>query len=100
MKREEIVSALAVGARKSVCVMLDRPAEIQGYVLAVSLHAGNRVQVAFEVEGLDEGGAYFWGSYPTLDSALTSLEQFLGKPLEDWVRPRLDPTRTGGAAPD
>ncbi len=98
MRRDEITSAITVGAWKEVYVLLDRPSEIPGYVRSISLHAGNRVQVAFEVEGLDEGGAYFWGVYPTHDDAISALEQFLGKPVEDWAVPYLEPS--GQVAPD
>jgi hypothetical protein len=68
--------------------------EFQGYVRTISLHTGNRVQVAFDIEGHDEGGAYFWGTYPDLEHAIGALETFLCKPLSAWALPHLE---TAGA---
>ncbi len=100
MGREEIVSTIAVGAGKSICVLMDRPSAFPGYVRLISLHSDNRIQVAFEVDGLDEGGAYFWATYPTFDALLASLEQFLRKPVQDWQRPYLEELPRGRVVPD
>jgi hypothetical protein len=100
MEREEITSAIEVGAGKALRVSLERLDEISGYVRSISLHSGNRVQVAFEVENLDEGGAYFWATYPTLDAALHALEVFLNKPVQDWMPSHLERPSGPRAAPD
>jgi hypothetical protein len=100
MDRQEIESALATGAGRQVCILLDRPGEVPGYVRAISIHSRNRVQIAFEVEGLDEGGAYFWATYKSLDLAIAALEEFLQLPVSEWRRPSLDPRADDRAAPD
>ena len=100
MDREEIVSTIAVGAGKSICVLMDRPSAFPGYVRLISFHSDNRMQVAFEVDGLDEGGAYFWATYPTFDALLASLEQFLRMPVQDWQRPHLEELPRGRVVPD
>jgi hypothetical protein len=84
MTRDDIETALVVSRDRTVCVLRDRPPGIRGYVRTVSIHPDNRVQIAFDVEGLEEGGAYFWGTYPSLDKLIAALERFLGQPLDSW----------------
>lgn len=56
--------------------------------------------MGLEVEGLEEGGAYFWASYPSLEGAVRALEVFLSKPLDEWTPPHLDPVERSAASPD
>jgi hypothetical protein len=100
MDRQEIASALATGAGRQVCVLLDRPSLVPGYVRSISIHSKNRIQVAFEVEGFDEGGAYFRATYESLDLAIAALEELLQMPVSEWRRPSLDPPADDRAAPD
>lgn len=99
MNREEITSSIIVGRGRSICVLLDRPSTIPGYVRTISLHSENRIQVAFEVEGLDEGGAYFWARYPSLNSAIAALEEFFHKPIGEWEQPYLETLSSRCPAP-
>lgn len=93
MMRAEIEAALAAGASKEVCVARGPAPGIAGYTRTVTVHSGNRLQVAFEVDGLDEGGAYFWGTFASFDRLVTALEGFLDARIESWK-----PSDVGGAA--
>lgn len=99
MNREDIQSAITVGRDRCAHVSRDRACFAPGYVRTISLHSGNRVQIAYEVEKLDEGGAHFWATYPSLDAALAALEEFLQRKLSDWALRDLE-EETAKGSPD
>src|SRR5262249_49578016 len=84
MTRDEVFRYVSVGRSKSVHVDIRLMDEYPGYVRSVIFHDGNRVSVEFELYGFDEGGAYFWAEYPSLDAAIDSVEEFLGVLIEGW----------------
>ena len=94
MNREDIESAIAVGAHRCAYLHRERVSCAPGYVRTISLHSGHRVQIAYEVEGLDEGGACFWATYPSLDAALRALEELFLREVREWALPDLEEVAT------
>jgi hypothetical protein len=81
---EDIARALSVGPSHSYVAEICGLVEAPGYVGTTSLHEGNRACVAFERWGMDEGGLYFWASFPSFDAMVTCIESFLGSPIARW----------------
>ena len=84
MTPEDVARALAVGPSHSYVVEIHGLVEAPGYVRTTSLHEGNRACVAFEPWGMDEGGLYFWASFPSVDAMVICIESFLNSPITRW----------------
>ncbi len=81
MRRAELARALARGS-----VIIDRVTVVgcPGHVRTVTLHPDHRVNIEFEVWGVDEGGLYFWARFPDREAAVAHLQGYLGRALGDW----------------
>jgi hypothetical protein len=84
MTSEDLARALSVGRSHSYVAEIRGLLEAPGYVRTTALYEGNRVCVAFERWGMDEGGLYFWASFPSLEAMVTCIESFLGSPITSW----------------
>jgi hypothetical protein len=91
VNKEEIEKYLKAGRSHSICIDRALSIDFPGFVRTVTIREGIRVSVEYEVHGMDEGGAYYWANFPTLEDAIPVLESFLGKPMESWE----NFTRTG-----
>jgi hypothetical protein len=84
MELDEIKSYLAAGQSHSIRIDVSLSGAFPGFVRTITIHEGNKVNIEFEAHGMDEGGAYYWAEYPTLEAAIASLEGYLGKPHAHW----------------
>jgi hypothetical protein len=84
MTREDLARILTVGASRACIVESSHLVEAPGFVRTTTLHAGNRACVALESWGMDEGGLYFWATFPTLEAMIACIESFLARPLSQW----------------
>jgi hypothetical protein len=77
-------------------------AEFPGYVRSVYVAQGLFAVIEFEQYGFDEGGAYFFGGYSDYASLVRSLEEYLQRPLREWLplAPKDYPPKPDGAAAD
>ena len=85
MTREEIERHLNAGRARSVRVDVSNTPEYPGFVRTITIYVGNVVTVEFNSHGYDEGGAVFKATFGSLDEAIGAVEQYLGRPLADWV---------------
>jgi len=85
MNLEEIKSYLLVGLIKSVCIDKRLSPEFPGYVRSIYIHEENRVVIKFEKYGDDDAGAYYWGKFSSLESAIETLEDYLNASLQEWT---------------
>ena len=85
MNLQEIKSYLLVGLIKSVCIDKRLSPEFPGYVRSIYIHEENRVVIKFEKYGDDDAGAYYWGKFCSLESAVEALEEYLNTSIEEWV---------------
>jgi hypothetical protein len=84
MTSEELARVLSFGSTHSCCVDVREVAGAPGYVRMVTLCEGNRVNIEFDVWGLDEGGLYFWGQFGTFDQMLRTIEDYLQRSIQEW----------------
>jgi hypothetical protein len=82
MTIDEIESWLSMD--RQLCLAIDQISEFPGYVRSVFLRKPDLVVVEFESYGNDEGGAYFYGRYPGIQSAIEALEGYIHKSLSEW----------------
>src|ERR1044072_8871541 len=70
------------GVRVDVRLMPEYP----GFVRVVGFHRRNRVIVEFYALGSDDDAVFeFYCDFPSLESAIASVEDYLGKPAAEWV---------------
>jgi len=84
MTSEELERALSVGSTHSCCVDIRNLPEAPGYVRTTTLHDGNRLNIEFDVWGMDEGGLYFWAGFDMLEQMVCCVEDYLERPIADW----------------
>lgn len=84
MTLDELRQVLALTPNHSILLDIRLSSEFPGYVRSVELCEDLRICVSFEVYGLDEGGAYYWGTYFSLESAVRDLEVYLETSLVEW----------------
>jgi hypothetical protein len=84
MTPDELARILSLGSRRACVVDLRILQEASGFVRTTTLHEGNRVCIAFDTWGMDEGGLYFWAAFPTQDAMISCIEFFLGRPMSQW----------------
>lgn len=53
-------------------------------VRTISIYQMNWVGIEFDTWQMNEGGKYFYGLYPSLLEAISSLEEHLNLPLSKW----------------
>jgi hypothetical protein len=71
-------------SRVRLCADLRLSSEFSGYTRAVYVARDCVVVVEYEQYNSDEGGAYFYGQYPGDAAMISAIEQYLGKPLDQW----------------
>jgi hypothetical protein len=84
VNKEEIEKYMKAGRSHSICIDRSLSIDFPGFVRAITIREGKGVSVEHEVHGMDEGGAYYWANFPTLEDAIPVLESFLGRPMESW----------------
>ena len=84
MTLDELERCLSLGLDHACVVDVQLVPEAPGYVRTVSVHAGRRVNIEFDVWGMDEGGLYYWASFESLGAVVACLEPYLGRPLAKW----------------
>jgi hypothetical protein len=58
--------------------------DFPGYERKVELRMSNKVAVSFNIQGENVGGATFLANFPTINSAINSLENYLSMPISKW----------------
>lgn len=84
MTEDEIQRHLTTGASRSVAVDVRIVPGLSGWVRTVFICSPNRVRIEFDQWGVDEGGVYFEGKYPSLPEIVQALEAFLGQRVAEW----------------
>lgn len=84
MTPDDLSQLLSVGSRHSYVADIRNLTEAVGFVRTTTLHEGNRACVAFESWGMDEGGLYFWATFPTKDAMVACIESFLNLRMPQW----------------
>ena len=84
MNPNDIRERLELGTVNCFYAAIDNSPEFPGLVRSVFLAKGSRVVVEYEQHGLDEGGAYFHGEYPSVEDAMAAVEAFVGRPASEW----------------
>jgi hypothetical protein len=84
MAPEDLARILSIGRWHSCAVDIRNLSEASGFVRTTTLHQGNRVCIAFDTWGMDEGGLYFWATFPTQDAMVACIESFLSLPIAQW----------------
>lgn len=84
MTKTELLDILSIGAEHACCVDVQNVPAVRGYVRTTTVHEYLRVSIEFDVWGLDEGGLYYWGKFATIELLVSSLEAYLGRPLNQW----------------
>ncbi len=85
MTPEEIERHLNAGRARSVRVDVSNASEYPGFVRTITIYNGNCVTVEFNAHGYEEGGAVFTATFGSLDEVIRALEQYLGRPVAEWV---------------
>jgi hypothetical protein len=90
MDRDEIFRYLHASLAHSITVDVMEVSEAPGNVRTITIHNDDRVTIEFQksqeyVEGGDEsGGLKYYAPYPELEEAIQDLEEYLGRPVEEW----------------
>ena len=84
MSKEEIIKYINLSRYKCVCVEVRLAPEFPGFVRSIIIKPHNIVRIEFDSYGIEEGGIYYTGKYPSLDALVESLENYLSVPLEKW----------------
>ncbi len=84
MELGRVDSALRSEDGESLCLWSEAVSEFPGYVRTVYARSRCRVAVEYEVFGLDEGGIYLVGAYPSPEAAIRCLEQFANNEVAEW----------------
>ena len=84
MNKTEILNYIAVGRYHSVtvdCILLK---DFGNIIREICFHRDNQVRVSYLPYGMDEGGYDIYLTYASIDLAISSIEDFLNKKLENW----------------
>ncbi|NTX41721.1 hypothetical protein HUA78_45615 [Myxococcus sp. CA033] len=84
MEIEEIRRRMLTSKGKVCVVDVSESSSFPGYIRTIGIRAESVVDIDYEQWGYDEGGAYFTAKYPSLDDAVSAVEQFLGTKYGDW----------------
>lgn len=91
MDLDDIQRVLDLSRERCLRVRLGAAPGIPGYVQSVFICSGNVVRIEYEVYGMDEGGAYYEATYPSLEAAVGALEAFTATSRAEWPRNLLRP---------
>jgi hypothetical protein len=80
----ELDDILSLSRAHSYCVDVRPVPEAPGYVRTLTLYAGNRVNLEFDIWGMDEGGLYYWASFDSLSEMIRCVEDYLTRPIAEW----------------
>jgi len=85
MTREEFYNYIELGSLYGVRVDVRLMPEYPGYVRVTGFHRENWVIIEFYALGYNEDAAIeIVGEFPSLDLATSSIEDYLGMPIEKW----------------
>ena len=91
MTLSELQARLAVGRPRRVLAAMTHSERYPGFVRSVSVRPDHGVLIEFEQLGHDEGGAYFFATYASLEAAVAAVEDYVGRPVAEWSgQPTLD----------
>ncbi len=72
-------------SRDRKCCLDVRPVDgAPAYVRTVSIHKGPRVNIEFDVWGMDEGGLYYWATFESLAAAVDCVADYIQRPISEW----------------
>lgn len=84
MNKNDIMQHLIVGRSKAIIIEQKRSKEYPGYVRTITIMRENIVRIEFEEYGWDEGGITYYVQFDTIEKLIESLEEYLGKTIENW----------------
>ncbi|ARU57004.1 hypothetical protein OLMES_2960 [Oleiphilus messinensis] len=86
MTKDEILNYLKVSRFKSVIVDQSLCEDYPGWVRTILIRPGFVVEIDYNPYNLDEGiNPGYEAEFNSLDMLVSSLEEFLGRKIEDWV---------------
>lgn len=84
MNIEAMKRRMATTKTKRCVIDTSEDAAFPGFIRTIYIQRESVVFIEYEQCGHDEGGAYFFAAYPSLNDAVSALEMFLGTPHDAW----------------
>lgn len=84
MSSDELKRYIKVGRERSITIYCELCDEYLGYVKTVTIMDEALVRIEYNVWNYDEAGPTYFIQYDDLEGLITSLQEYLGKNINEW----------------